>query len=440
MPQRTIIKPVLASAALCLLLYGCGPLKPTFLTTTPHARYANGLRSAGLSTSALARAWAEAAQLALGDSVVVTLPFAETGYFPADRPRALGYRIRPKRGEQLFVSVSGADAAQVQVFLDVLEQRDGDPELRAVTSATDSLVVQWEAEKDRTYIVRVQPELLRSARLTITIRNQASVEFPVQGHTSKAVRSFFGNTREGGKRKHEGVDIFAPRGTPVVAVTNGWATAGNNNLGGKVVWLRNEGRSFYYAHLDSQYVSALRIVKAGDTLGTVGNTGNAEHTPPHLHFGVYASGEGAVDPFPFIHTPTELPAELKADTTLLSTPLRVAQKRVLLRAAPQAKAPVLLELPRDHALHAVAAHGDWFRVHHQGRVAYVASNSLEPSTKPLRTVQIYSGTALHDAPQADAPAVFVLETDTAVELLATDGAQQLVRVADITGWVLDDTP
>lgn len=435
MLHRTTSIHLLFGLALGMLLYGCGQVKPAFLTaSTPHAKYADGLRSAGLSNTALARAWAEAAQLALGDSVVVSLPFAETGYFPADKPRALGYRIRPQRGEHLFVAVTGADA--VQVFVDVLEQRDGDPELRAVTSATDSLALDWEAEKDRTYIVRVQPELLRSARLTITIRNQASIGFPVQGHTSKAVRSFFGNARDGGKRKHEGVDVFAPRGTPVVAVTNGWATAGNNTLGGKVVWLRHEGRSFYYAHLDSQYVSALRIVNAGDTLGTVGNTGNAKHTPAHLHFGIYASGEGAIDPFPFIHTPTELPTALKADTTLLATSLRVAQKRAILRAAPQAKSPVLLELPRDHVLQAVAAHGDWFRVHHQGRVAYVASNSLEPSTKALRTVPLSSGTALRDAPNSAAPAMLLLDTETAADLLATDGAQQLVRVADVTGWVV----
>ena len=138
----------LASALLLGLLNSCGPVTSTFMApATPHARYADGLRSAGLASSAWGRAWAEAAQLALADCVVVALPFAETAYFPAERPRALGYRIRPQRGEHIYVSVSGADAAQVQIFLDVLEQRDGDPELRPVTSATDSLAVDWEGQE-----------------------------------------------------------------------------------------------------------------------------------------------------------------------------------------------------------------------------------------------------------------------------------------------------
>ena len=76
------------------------------------------------------------------------------------------------------------------------------------------------------------------------------------------------------------------------------------NLGGKVVWLRDTlGNSLYYAHLDSQAVSSGMQVNIGDTLGFVGNTGNARTTPPHLHFGVYRRGEGPVDPWWFLHRP-----------------------------------------------------------------------------------------------------------------------------------------
>ena len=58
--------------------------------------------------------------------------------------------------------------------------------------------------------------------------------------------------------------------------------------------------SVYYAHLDEQLVSQGQRVKKGDTLGLVGNTGNAKHTPPHLHFGIYTYN-GAIDPLPFIN-------------------------------------------------------------------------------------------------------------------------------------------
>lgn len=81
---------------------------------------------------------------------------------------------------------------------------------------------------------------------------------------------------------------------------------GNDSLGGRVVTVLGEGPAFYYyAHLD-QWAPGLsrghRVVP-GQLLGTVGNTGNARSTPPHLHFGVYRlglSGVRAVDPVPLL--------------------------------------------------------------------------------------------------------------------------------------------
>jgi len=412
-------------------------MRPTlFQASTPHARYADGLRAAGLQGTALGAAWEEASRVALTDSVLVTPPFAETIYFPGDRAMALGYRLRPKRGERMSVVVSPADSAGTQVFLDVFELRDGDAKWREVVSAQAIPEVEWVAEKDRTYIVRVQPELLRSARLTISIRSGASIGFPVQGHTSGHIRSFFGNARDQGRRTHEGVDVFAVRGTPAVAVSDGWASASDNNLGGKVVWLRQGGHTYYYAHLDSQYVSSLSRVRVGDTLGTVGNTGNAQHTAPHLHFGIYATGEGAVDPYPFLHTPTTLAPALKADTTLLAQALRVGNRATELRLAPDAKAPVLAELPKEQALLPIAASGGWYRVRHQGISGYVMESRISTTQEPLRIIEMPAGTAIHDAPRSGSPIQLMLEEPTSVEVLATDAAFLFVRLRDVVGWVV----
>ncbi len=94
---------------------------------------------------------------------------------------------------------------------------------------------------------------------------------------------------DGGNRNHEGVDIFAAKGTPVVAVANGFVTrTGNQGLGGKQVWLRDSssGNAYYYAHLDSILTESGKQVRINDTLGFVGNTGNAAGGSPHLHFGI----------------------------------------------------------------------------------------------------------------------------------------------------------
>jgi len=66
------------------------------------------------------------------------------------------------------------------------------------------------------------------------------------------------------------------------------------------VWLSTPGMSYYYAHLERATVSPGQRVRVGDVIGYVGNSGNAATTDPHLHFGIYRWGRGAVDPFPLL--------------------------------------------------------------------------------------------------------------------------------------------
>lgn len=106
----------------------------------------------------------------------------------------------------------------------------------------------------------------------------------------------------GSTRRHEGIDIFASRGTPVRSTTRGVVSRiATSKLGGNVVWVFGPGgQRHYYAHLDQ--VASIRTgqrIDAGALLGFVGNTGNARHTPPHLHYGIYTR-QGAINPFPLL--------------------------------------------------------------------------------------------------------------------------------------------
>jgi murein DD-endopeptidase MepM/ murein hydrolase activator NlpD len=103
-------------------------------------------------------------------------------------------------------------------------------------------------------------------------------------------------------RFHQGIDIFARRGTSVLSTTEGIVLrVGTNDLGGKVVWVLGPGGDrHYYAHLDRYAeIDAGDRVSPGSVLGYVGNTGNARGTPTHLHYGIY-TGSGAVNPYPFL--------------------------------------------------------------------------------------------------------------------------------------------
>lgn len=121
---------------------------------------------------------------------------------------------------------------------------------------------------------------------------------PVDGVKPSALRDSWHAPRSGGRR-HEGIDIFAKRGTPVRATTEGIVLkTSTSRLGGQVVWtLGPGGHRHYYAHLDrfADVRSGQRIA-AGTLLGYVGTTGNARGTPPHLHYGIYTR-RGPVNPF-----------------------------------------------------------------------------------------------------------------------------------------------
>lgn len=126
--------------------------------------------------------------------------------------------------------------------------------------------------------------------------------FPVAGKSN--IGSYWGDERDGGQRRHEGIDIFAAKGSPVLAVADGYVIeVTEDGIGGKSVTIQSDDYDWrtYYAHLDEQKVSRGQLVKKGQQIGTVGNTGNAKTTPPHLHFGMY-EGSAAMDPLPYVKT------------------------------------------------------------------------------------------------------------------------------------------
>ena len=134
---------------------------------------------------------------------------------------------------------------------------------------------------------------------------------PVQGVRARQIADTFGAPR-GRDRTHQGVDIFAKRGTPITSATRGIVVSvRDGGLGGKQVWVLGPGRErHYYAHLD-HYGDGLhegQAVAQGQVLGAVGSTGDASPDAPHLHFEIMKTTPDAkwyqqatdIDPYPVL--------------------------------------------------------------------------------------------------------------------------------------------
>lgn len=150
----------------------------------------------------------------------------------------------------------------------------------------------------------------------VTPANVPRLLIPVAGVRPGQLVDTFTQSRDGGARVHNAIDILAPRGTPVIA-----AAAGKveklfvSGLGGNTVYVRSPERTliYYYAHLDA-YAPGLterQTVRQGQPLGTVGSTGDASPDAPHLHFEIQQTGTdggwwqqtAAINPFPLLKRP-----------------------------------------------------------------------------------------------------------------------------------------
>ncbi|MGI8683892.1 MAG: LysM peptidoglycan-binding domain-containing protein [Acidimicrobiales bacterium] len=120
---------------------------------------------------------------------------------------------------------------------------------------------------------------------------------PVQG--AHQFTDSWGQPRDGGRR-HLGVDIFAARGTPVVANVGGITRHSVGAVAGNSYYLDgDDGNTYYGAHLDT--LAPPGRVERGAVLGTVGTTGNAKGSTPHLHFELKPGGGPSVNPYPTVH-------------------------------------------------------------------------------------------------------------------------------------------
>lgn len=408
---------------LTTLTISCGKkntLKGVFQKKTPYEAYTSALRDARLDETALGKQWIEAGMSIFDDSLTIRLPYSETAYFDATEITANGYKFTAERGQKISIKVDILSMEDLTIFLDLFTINESVKHV--ATADTTQISIKYEVEETGVFFLRLQPELLKGGRYQLEITSVPVLAFPVVGKTSKSIASFFGVDREGGIRKHEGVDIFAPRGTPVVAATEGSIGRVNlNRLGGKVVWMRDSERhlSYYYAHLDSQMVKAGQHVKIGDTLGLVGNTGNAITTPPHLHFGIYSSGYGAIDPYTFLHTKNSTVNKSEDGGDYIGRKVRIKNELANFRLSPTLQSEIVAKFPQSTLLEIKGNADKWLRAEStNGIKGFVHFSMVEFIDEALQQINIEDETALLDYPGENATLIAALQSGTSIQILA----------------------
>lgn len=401
---------------------------------TAHEEYAERLDKAGLQQTALAKQWLAAAENSLAQPARISLPHKEAGYFAAEEPRAIGLISPARRGATLKASLQIVPALQNSVFMELWKIDTSNNERDFIAQADSTLHIQHEVEDDGLYLLRLQPELLSSMEYTLILTTQPSLAFPVIESGKPVLISFWNDRRDEG-RNHQGVDISAPFRTPAISAADGHVrSVTENRLGGKVVFMRPEGKNYtlYYAHLDSQIVSSGQDVKLGDTIGLIGNTGNAINTPPHLHFGIYTRG-GAVDPLPFIDNRTVPVTEITAPRSNLYKWMR-SNRKTKIHTLPRADADTVLSLQQGAAIKIVSATADWYRVElPTGTGGYVDSKYL--TSKPLQELKTDTILRLLDEPIIHAPAITSVPAGASLSVAGVTDHFYLVEFRDKYGWI-----
>ncbi|HEY0040541.1 MAG TPA: M23 family metallopeptidase [Flavisolibacter sp.] len=398
-----------------------------FSKKTPLEKYEEKLEDSGLEKTPEGRQWLAVSAKALQQPVAVQLPYRHVGNFSSEKPQAIGLKFTAKLGERLTFDINKNQNANFVLYAELYKLDDAGKTTLLQSPDTNISEFNYDIPEAGNYVLKIQPQLFRVGTYDLSISTGPSLDFPV-GDKKASIGSVWGDDRDGGKRSHEGVDIFAAKRTPAVAAADGYITGvREGGIGGKTVWLRPEGKNYtlYYAHLDEQLVQEGQSVKRGDVVGLVGNTGNARTTPPHLHFGIYGYG-GAINPFPFVarqtKTAPEVPAKKMAEHLRLLKDIAfgslTAKKNTLVAPLAITSKGYIAELP-------------------DGNLIQTTFAAVKSASEPLKKTKAALATALYKTPTTATTPSQTIPAGSSLVVLGYFNEYAFVRVGDAEGWVLE---
>lgn len=430
-----------------VLFFSCAPeqeeiVQEIFQAKTSHEAYEYKLDQLGVLSTALGKDWTEAAQKAMTEPMLVEAPFSEEFYIDPLRASGTGYRFTAMRGHRVEINLTAERIDSSELFLDVFRvDSDSLQQYSHIASLNDSLMqVIFEPQNDANYIIRFQCEILRGGRFSLKIIHLPSLVFPVTGKTKSAIGSLFGAPRDAGRRVHHGIDIFSRRHTPIIAPCDGYiGSTKDNELGGKVIWLKDRarGQTLYFAHLEDVLVEEDTFVEVGDTIGTVGNSGNARTTAPHLHFGMYNSGP--IDPYHFVvETKTRFKRNL-ADTTYIGQTVR-ANKNTNLRIRNVLRRGQKIGIDDHQILHVLGTSAAYYHVQlPDSTEGYIFYGDIETLERPIARRTLTKRVNIYNDPSDTNILKDIAKSNSVLKVFGTNN-NLLYTIDDngSTGWIKND--
>ena len=386
--------------------------------------------------------WEWQAQRSLNEPLPLLLPYAEGWLALPDKSQAVTFTVLAREGRILEVNTQRDPTAQGGLVVELFDLDDDHMRPVASIGPTDNQL-RWPVLNSGTYRIRVQSALGSAGAFAVALDERFAFDFPVDTDAAEPVRSFFGMPRDGGKREHHGIDIFAPRNTPVVAAADGYVSrVGTSKRGGLHIWQRASDESgkaigtLYYAHLEDTFVTAGTWVDRGTPIGSVGNSGNAISTPPHLHFGLYQRFKGPLDPLP-LTGPAQRPRVSTSSGHRWPVWVSINRESVNVRAGPGTEFTVLETVGRDELVQVEAATDGWLRVRTGNGETGFLSAALVGAIQS-QTLVVVEESKVQATPESSSATLVILQAEQSIRLLGRYGPARYIETdTGLRGWILD---
>ena len=386
--------------------------------------------------------WTLQAQRSLNDPLPTLLPYSERWLVLPDDSQAVTFIVLAREQRVLEVNTQREPSARGGLVIEVFDLEGDDTRPMAAIGPGDDQL-RWPVSSGGIYSIRVQSTPGSVGAFALALNEEFALDFPVDTDAANPVRSFFGVDRDGGRRKHHGIDIFAPRHTPVIAAADGYVSrVGTSPRGGLHIWQRANDDlgtplgTLYYAHLEDTFVTPGTLVERGMPIGTVGNSGNAISTPPHLHFGLYQRYQGPKDPLPLTGSSKRTPAVM-SNGHRWPVWASINRETVNLRAGPGTEHAVKATVGRGELVAIEAATDGWLRIRTgEGERGFLSDALVGvPQDQPLVLLE---EAKVQASPATSSTTLVTLEPSQNLRLLGRFGAARYVETdTGLRGWVID---